>query len=224
MAEWTGINEELKYRLKANSPAKHITTEEEFIQQVNDVVRITYRVLQELIDKKLPNPYKQHWWTKELTNLKKVQNQLSNRSHKFRHIHEHPSHAEYRAAANKFKEVMTDTRNQDWTDLLEGASQRDLFLANKYISNGPTDYLNARIPPLRTQTNGLPDIAENNDQKVKALAESFFPPPPEISYVVVRDICFQLELPFLAILFPSMENIFCSVFGGGLFNSLKVDR
>ena len=33
--------------------------------------------------------------------------------------------------------------------------------------------------------------------------------------VVVRDICFQLELPFLAILFPSMENIFCSVFGGG---------
>ena len=41
---------------------------------------------------------------------------------------------------------------------------------------------------------------------------------------VVRDICFQLELPFLAILFPSMENIFCSVFGGGLFNSLKVDR
>ena len=32
---------------------------------------------------------------------------------------------------------------------------------------------------------------------------------------VMRDICFQLELPFLAILFPSMENIFCSVFGGG---------
>ena len=44
------------------------------------------------------------------------------------------------------------------------------------------------------------------------------------THVVMRDICFQLELPFLAILFPSMENIFCSVFGGGLFNSFKVDR
>ena len=43
-----------------------------------------------------------------------------------------------------------------------------------------------------------------------------------IKHAVVQDICFQLELPFLAILFPSMENIFCSVFG--LFNSFKVDR
>ena len=40
----------------------------------------------------------------------------------------------------------------------------------------------------------------------------------------MRDICFQLELPFLAILFLIMENIFCSVFEGELFNSLKVDR
>ena len=39
---------------------------------------------------------------------------------------------------------------------------------------------------------------------------------PQLQWTaVVRDICFQLELPFLAILFPSMENIFCSVFGGG---------
>ena len=116
-------------------------------------------------------------------NLKKAQNRLSNKSHKFRHVREHPSHTEYKAAANKFKEVMTETRNQDWTDWLEGASQQDLYLANKYISNEPSDYSNARIPPLRTQTNGLPDVTENNDQKVKALAESFFPPPPATSHV-----------------------------------------
>ena len=30
MAEWSGINEELKYRLEAESPAKHIGSEEEF--------------------------------------------------------------------------------------------------------------------------------------------------------------------------------------------------
>ena len=34
-------------------------------------------------------------------------------------------------------------------------------------------------------------------------------------HAVMRDICFQLELPFLAILFPSMENILCSVLGVG---------
>ena len=68
----------------------------------------------------------------ELTNLKKAQNRLSNKSFKFQHVHEHPIHAEYKAAANKFKEVMTETRNQDWTDWLEGVSQQDLFLAHKY--------------------------------------------------------------------------------------------
>ena len=38
---------------------------------------------------------------------------------------------------------MQDTRNQDWTDWLEAASQQDLYIANKYIMNEPTDYSNA---------------------------------------------------------------------------------
>ena len=157
--------------------------EEEFIQKVDDLVRITYVVLQECIDKKSPNLYKQRWWTEELSNLKKAQNCLSNKSHKFRHLHDHPVHTEYKAAANKFKEIMTETHNQDWTDWLEGASQQDLYLANKYITSEPSDYSNAHIPSLQTQTNRLPDVTEDNDQKVKVLAESFFPPPPGVSQV-----------------------------------------
>ena len=78
---------------------------------------------------------------------------------------------------------MTETHNQDWTDWLEGASQQDLYLANKYITSEPSDYSNAHIPSLQTQTNRLPDVTEDNDQKVKVLAESFFPPPPGVSQV-----------------------------------------
>ena len=127
MAEWSSINEELNYRLDAESPGKHIVSKEEFIQKVDDLVWITYKVLQGSIDEKLPNPYKQRCWTEELTNLKKAQNHLSNELHKFHHLCDHPAHTEYKAAANKFKEVMTETRNQDWTDWLEGASQQDLY-------------------------------------------------------------------------------------------------
>jgi hypothetical protein len=78
---------------------------------------------------------------------------------------------------------MTETRSQDWIDWLEVASQQDLYLANKYISSEPTDYSNARIPPLHMYTNGLPDVADDNAKKVKALADSFFPPPPAVSSV-----------------------------------------
>ena len=139
MAEWSSINKELKYRLDAESPAKCIVSKEEFIQKVDNLVQITYKVLQGSIDKKSPNPYKQHWWIEELMNLKKAQNCLSNESHKFHHLCDHPAHAEYKAAANKFKEVMIKTCNQDWTDWLEGASQQDLYLANKYITSEPSN-------------------------------------------------------------------------------------
>ena len=128
MAEWSSINKELKHRLEAKSPARHITSEEEFIQKVEDLVHIIYDVLQEPINEKLPNPYKQCWWTEKLTTLKKARNRLSNKSYKFQHIREHLVHAKYKAAVNKFKEMMTETQNQDWTDWLEGASQQDLYI------------------------------------------------------------------------------------------------
>ena len=71
---------------------------------------------------------------------------------------------------------MTEMCSQDWTDWLEGASQQDLYLANKYISSEPSDYSNARIPALHISVNGLPDLAEDNDKKVEALAKLFCPP------------------------------------------------
>ena len=87
---------------------------------------------------------------------------------------------------------------QDWINWLEGASQQDLYLANKYISSEPSDYLNARIPVLHIHTNRMPDLTEDNKQKVKALASSFFPPllntssiPPQQEYLTpLKGPCF----------------------------------
>ena len=183
MADWNKVNEALGPKLEVETPAVRITSKEEFIKKVDDLVHIVYEVLQDYIDKKSPNPFKQRWWTKELTLLKKTQNWLSNKSHKLCHVCNHPIHAKYKAASNKFKEVMTETRSQDWTDWLEGTSQQDLYLANKYISSEPSDYSNAQIPALRISVNGLPDLAEDNDKKVEALTKSFFPPSPATSFV-----------------------------------------
>ena len=66
-------------------------------------------------------------------------------------------------------------RNQDWRDWLKAALQQELYIANNYISNEPTDYYNTCVPSLRTMTNNLPSTAEDNTNKARALAESFFP-------------------------------------------------
>ena len=81
-------------------------------------------------------------------------------------------------AANKFKEVMHETQDQDWKDWLKSASQQDLYITNKYISSEPSDYSNAWIPTLCTSSNGLPNLAESNPNEAAVLADSFFPPPP----------------------------------------------
>jgi hypothetical protein len=85
---------------------------------------------------------------------------------------------EYRAAANRFKEVMYETRDQDWKDWLEAISQQDLYIANKYITSEPTDFSNVHIPTLHTTANGLAGLAESNAAKAEALTQSFFPQMP----------------------------------------------
>ena len=109
-------------------------------------------------------------------------------------MRDHPIHAEYKSAANKFKEVMTETRSQDWTDWLEGASQQDLYLANKYIASEPTDFSNVWISPLHTFTNSLPDVADNNMKKVQVLAESFFPPYQVYPTCQIPKFCKVIEV------------------------------
>ena len=78
----------------------------------------------------------------------KQQNRLSGKAFKLRHVLDHPVHVEYRTATQNFKNVLKETKSQDWTDWLEAASQQDLYIANKYISNDPSDYSNARVPSL----------------------------------------------------------------------------
>jgi hypothetical protein len=151
---------------------------EDFVEKVSSVVCIILEVLGKHLVEKSPNPFKKCWWTTELTILKKAQNRLSNKSYKLRHLREHPIHAEHRAAANKFKEVMHETREQDWKDWLETISQQDLYIANKYMTSEPTDYSHVHIPSLITTANGVPTLAKANSDKVATLADSFSPPPP----------------------------------------------
>ena len=89
-ADWPEVCVDLKQQLDGTTPAKHIESHGEFIKKVDDVTRIISEVLNDHLDEKTPNPYKQRWWTKELTILKKSQNRLSSKSFKLRHVRDHP--------------------------------------------------------------------------------------------------------------------------------------
>ena len=176
-ANWIKVNEDLAHQLETGTPPSKIRTKDDFITKVDELVKVIKDVLGDHLKERRPSPFTCHWWTKELFQLKKQQNKLSNKSFKLRHVHNHPVHEELKATTNKFKDIMQETHNQDWTNWLEAASQQDLYIANKYILNEPTNYSNARIPSRCTTTNNLPNTADDNSSKTTTLAESFFPPP-----------------------------------------------
>jgi hypothetical protein len=176
--DWPKINDILKERLEAESPALRIHTQEQFTEKVDKVISIIAEVLNETLEELKPSPFSRRWWTKELTALKKDQNRLSNKSYKLRDIPGHLIHTEFKAAVNKFKEVMTATRKQDWVDWLESVEHQEIYTANKFLVSEPSDYSCARVPVLCTSSNGTAGTAESNQDKAKELAKSFFLPPP----------------------------------------------
>ena len=114
MADWDKINKALSPRLDAESPAVHITSEEEFIKKGRWCGPNHLQSPSGPNKSKITQPLHAALVDRRLSILKRTHNRLSNKSHKFWHVHDHPSHTKYKAAANKFKDVMTETHNQDW--------------------------------------------------------------------------------------------------------------
>ena len=142
------INNLLKVKLKAESPAVSIHMQEQFLAKVDKVISIITDVLCKNLEELKPSSFSCRWWTKELTDLKKAQNRLSNKSYRLREICNHPIHVEFKASVNKFKEIMIETCKLHWIDWLETIEQQEIYTANKYLVSEPTDYLSACIPSL----------------------------------------------------------------------------
>lgn len=173
------INDKLRERLTTRCTAAQITTKEDLETTVNKLVDILNEVIDEEVPVTKPSPYAKRWWTKELTDLKKEKNRLSRISYRYRATPNHPVHKQHREAANNLSNRIDETKREHWTDWLEEATSKDIYIANKYLKSKLTDYASARIPDLKTRSanNGPNTTVTENIYKAKVLAETFFPPP-----------------------------------------------
>ena len=178
-ANFLAINEKLKVKLEAQYPAKHVCNKNNIDAMANRLVQIISNVINEKVPISKPSPYAKCWWTKELTNLKKEKNQLSNLLYRLRGIPNAPIHTSHREAASCFSNKIKESKKKHWLNWLEEADSRDIYNANMYITNTPTNYSNARIPMLQSSMpDGSKVLASENSEKAKTLIKKFFPPPP----------------------------------------------
>ena len=147
-ADFTIINERLKIKFETLGPAKQICRRVYIELAIDMLVNTLSETINEVVPLSKPSPYAKCWWTKELTNLKREKNWLSNLSYRMRGLPDTPIYTFHRELVNRFCNKVDETKKKYWINWLEAATSRDIYVANKYITDNPSDYTNARIPIL----------------------------------------------------------------------------
>jgi len=144
---------------------------------VNDSIRST---IESHVPMSKPCPHTKRWWTHDLSTLRRKKNRLATTSHRWRGLPDHPSHQQHQEIRKEYAKLIEKTKKEHWEAWLLNASERDIWTANKYATDPPTDGGRSRIPTLNyTGSNGETLRTMSNEEKSKALANSFFPPPPQ---------------------------------------------
>ena len=181
IVDWEKFNEYLTTELGRRLGPKRIKDQSEFrntLEAVNAVIKVT-------IEAKVPMskllPYTKRWWNSDLSTLHKRKNKLASVAYKWRGLPNHQAHEEHRQALKEYTNLIEATKKKHWESWLLSASNRDLWMANKYATDPPTDYGHTRMPSLvHTSPEGDPCTATANEDKSAALAGVLFPPPPPI--------------------------------------------
>src|SRR6266481_5586537 len=131
-----------------------------------------------------PSPHSQHWWSCDLSRLKKEMNWLGSQSYRYRAITDHPSHDAHRQAWGSYSKAIKQAKEQHWRNFLEGVAGKELWTAHKYISRPTGDGGNSRIPTLKVNNgDGTSRDVSTNDEKGGVFSRLFFPPRPDHDHV-----------------------------------------
>lgn len=178
--EWGPFRNALAEKLRIRSLARRLTTKAEFDEKVDLLTEIIQEVIADdkIVPWKKPCTFSKCWWNQELKDLKVQHSHASNEARKFEDIRDHPSKAKLSDLSRAMADKIDEARKAHWVDWLENIDARQIYLANKYVINEPTDFACDRVPDLKTTMGDILTTAVTNSEKAEALAESFFPPPP----------------------------------------------
>lgn len=181
--DWKAFNEHLTMLLPTSEP-RRINTNAEFRTALNSLTTALKSTIETTVPINKPYPFTKRWWTHELSTLRKKKNRLARASHRWRGLPDHPSHRAHHESSKEYAKLIESTKKEHWEGWLTNASERDIWTANKYASDPPTDGGKTRIPTLNyADEHGNTLRTTNNAEKSEALAKAFFPPPPDIPLV-----------------------------------------
>ncbi|KAF5375879.1 hypothetical protein D9615_008261 [Tricholomella constricta] len=135
-ADWKLFRETLETNLALRSPARRISSLDEFDEKVKTLTAIIQDVIasDDVVPMKKPCPFSKRWWCPELDEFKQPRSQASNEMYRFRDVQDHPSKAEYKRLSRAMADKIGEKRREHWIDWLENIDARQIYLANKYVA------------------------------------------------------------------------------------------
>ena len=181
--DWKAFAEQLTTLLSHSEPRK-LTSEIEFREALDVINTALKTTLEAKVPINKPLPHTKRWWTSELNELRRKKNRLAKSSYRWRGLPDHQSHQDHREATKVYAKAIETTKSKHWEEWLLNAAERDVWTANKYVTDPPTDGGKSRVPSLNyTGDDGTTLRTTSNAEKSTALASAFFPLPPPIPLV-----------------------------------------
>ena len=193
--DWDKFRQRLERELQDIADPTPISSEEQLEEAVRTLTEAIQITIQAEVKWKTPRKDGKHWWNGDLRKLKKELNKLRAISFQYRALTNHPVHAELKTTSNKYGEEILRAKRQHWADFLEEATTNDIWTANRYIKEPSGDGGCPRIPTLKVKGNtGITQEVNDNEDKAKHFATTFFPPPPEHS-LLPQDYEYPTPIP-----------------------------
>jgi ribonuclease HI/endonuclease/exonuclease/phosphatase family metal-dependent hydrolase len=177
--DWEEYRKKLEPRLERSPDKPVITNLDQLNTAIEDLTTALQETTQEVVKRRKARPDAKRWWNGELIRMRKELNRLRSQSYTFRAIANHPSHSELKTKSNIYGDAIVQAKRSHWSNYLEEMTSSEIWTANKYIKEPVGDGGSPRIPTLKVKNaTGREVLINDNEEKAKVFAKTFFPPPP----------------------------------------------
>ena len=110
MAKWKKIREILEEKIREEIDATPIMNSADLNCRVERLNKTINDTVEEVIPMSKPMPYTKRWWSKDLVALRQQMRSRARAAYRNRSKLEHPTHAQYKDARNKYANAISDAK------------------------------------------------------------------------------------------------------------------
>jgi len=134
--------------LLSHSELQRLTSDVEFNAALRTINTALSETIEMVVPVCKPFPNTKRWWSSKLGELHKKKNRLARSSYRWRGLLDHPAHQNHQLASKEYAKAIETTKKEHWENWLLSAAERDIWTANKYVTDPPTDGGKLCIPSL----------------------------------------------------------------------------